>query len=345
LRSAPARRPPVTDPSQDIVQLRNGSVVRGVLGINSQTVVSEQGSFQRAEVAWVILAVPQRAGRGPPGDRAGGSVDCNRREVLLYDVMVKGEKSGSETVQRMDGEFAFSYAYEARYPRVPVTVEHNCGSGDIKIDGPTDREPHPGTASLDSYVWRDSLTGKAQVPLGGGRPFSLKSDGRAPVFEDDRVACGFDVAMDGLGAQIAFSGYIPGSPGGRATLGMSSLVPPGEDRHEARIAARHKEECNKGKYHLSNVMAFDGLAYSGHGERIVQLYEKPTEVAGVNLYPPLLNLSGHIGARDGDGAAARKLARGESFSVSSGRKTYEGAGEQGSVKAATSMTVTFSRTR
>ena len=70
----------------------------------------------------------------------------------FYDVTVTAEKSGSETVQRMEGEFAFSYAYSALYQRVPVTVEHNCGTGDIKIDGPTDREPHPGNGSLERYT-------------------------------------------------------------------------------------------------------------------------------------------------------------------------------------------------
>lgn len=88
--------------------------------------------------------------------------DGEWREAFLYDVTVIGEKSGSEIVQRMEGEFAFSYAYTARYPRVPVTVEHECGTGDIKIDGPSEREPHPGSGSLDRYTWRDSLTGKAQ---------------------------------------------------------------------------------------------------------------------------------------------------------------------------------------
>jgi len=226
------------------------------------------------------------------------------REVFHYDVMVKGEKSGSETVQRMEGEFAFSYAYSARYPRVPVTVELNCGSGDIKIGGPTDREPHPGTASLDSYVWRDSLTGKTQVPT-GGNIFSLKSDGRPPVYENTIPACGFDVAMGGLGAQIVgLHGYISGSPGGGATFGMGSRVPTGEDRHDARIKARHREECNKSKYHISNVGGFDTLNDS-----------------------------------------PRASLRASASAPSSGPRTYEGADAGGRAKAATSMTVTFSRVR
>jgi hypothetical protein len=162
------------------------------------------------------------------------------------------------------------------------------------------------------------------------------------VFENTIPACGFNVAIGGLGAQIALSGYIPGSPGGRATLSMHSLVRPGEDRHGALIQVRHKEECNKSKHHISNVGVFDGLAYaSARGEGIVQFYNKPTEVAGVELDPPLLNLRGIIGTRDGDSAQARKLARGESFSVASGPRTYEGADAQGSVAAATSVTVTF----
>jgi len=223
-----------------------------------------------------------------------------------------------------------------------VTIEHTCGTADIKISGPTDSDPHPGSATLTSYVWRDTLTSKIQVPTGGGRAFSLKGDGRAPVFENTIPACGFNVAIGGLGAQIALSGYIPGSPGGRATLSMHSLVRPGEDRHGALIQVRHKEECNKSKHHISNVGVFDGLAYApARGEGIAQFYNKPTEVAGVELDPPLLNLRGIIGTRDGDSAQARKLARGESFSVASGPRTHEGADAQGSVKAATSMTVTF----
>lgn len=66
-------------------------------------------------------------------------------------------------------------------------------------------------------------------------------------------------------------------------------------------------------------------------------------MAGV--YPPSLNLGVAVATRDGDSAEARKLARGDSFSVSSGRRTYESpvADARGTVKAATSMTVTFSR--
>ncbi len=265
-------------------------------------------------------------------------------EVFLYDVTVKGEKSGSETVQGMEGEFSFSYAYTARYLRVPVTVEHNCGSGDIKLDGPTDRAPHAGSATLDFYQYRDSLTRKIKVPTGRGTPFSLKDD--APyVYENLIEPCGFDVSMGSLRAEIALTGYVPGSPGELALFGMDSRLPNGEDRLNNLIAARHREQCNKSKHHHSNVSAGDGLSNaSARREGHVQFYSEPTEVAGVGLYPPSLNLRGNIGAL-GDSADARKLVRGEPFSVSSGRRTYEGADARGSVKAATSVTVTFSRAR
>jgi hypothetical protein len=270
------------------------------------------------------------------------------REDFLYDVTVTGEKSGSETVQRMEGEFAFSYAYSVRYSRVPVTVEHNCGTGDIKIDGPTHREPHHGSGSLDRYTWRDSLTGKAQVPT-GGNIFNLKGDGRAAVFENNIDACGFDVALGGLAVQVRLNGYVSGSPGGRSYIAMNSHLRPGENRLEALIKVRHREVCNKGKYHkyhLSNVSAFDGLAYASARGLGNAFYEKPTDVGSVALDQPLLSLRGDIRARDDDdGADARKLARGESFSVTSGQRTYEDEDAGGNVKAATNMTVTFSRTR
>jgi hypothetical protein len=342
---------PVADPSQDTVQLRNGTVVKGkLLGINSQAVVSEQGSYQRAEVAWVILAAPQRADGGSPGDRARAPGDraraCDRREVFLYDVAVNGRKRGTETFRDVDGKdysFSFDYAYSAHYPRVPVTIEHNC-SGDIKIDGPTDPDPHPGSASLDRYHWSNSITRTIRHETGGGRPFSI--DGPPGYFENRIVTCSFDVAIGGLRAQIELKGYVPGSPGGRATINVSSRLRSGEDRHEALIGARHEAECDKGT--PSHARVFDSLPYaSGQGEGIVQFYSKPTEVAGAELDPPFLNLPGGIGTRDGDSAEARKLARGESFSVSSGRRTWqttdEGTNMQGRATAATSVTVTFSR--
>jgi hypothetical protein len=284
------------------------------------------------------FALAQTAGTAGPVSR--GNPACNRREVFLYDVVVNGSKSGTETVRDMDGKgrsFSFDYAYSAHYPRVPVTIEHNC-SGDIRIDGPTDRDPHPGSAQFDHYHWSNSITRTIRIPIGGGRAFSI--DGPRGVFEDKIVTCSFDVAIGGLRAQIELNGFIPGSPGGRAMLVVHSLVPADDNRIEALIGARHNAECDKDT--PSHASVFDGLPYApARDEEIAQFYNKPTEVAGVVLEPPLLNLPGIIGTRDGDSAEARKLARGESFSVASGPRTHEGADAQGRFSAATSVTVTF----
>jgi hypothetical protein len=286
-----------------------------------------------------------------PTPRTGGPVSrggpaCNRREVLLYDVAVNGSKSGTQTFRDVDGKvssFSFDYAYSAHYPRVPVTIECEAG-GHIKISGPTGVDPHPGSAQLDHYHWSNSITRTIRHETGGGRAFSI--DGPPGYFENRIVTCSFDVAIGGLRAQIELKGYVPGSPGGRATINVSSRLRSGEDRHEALIGARHEAECDKGT--PSHARVFDSLPYaSGQGEGIVQFYSKPTEVAGAELDPPFLNLPGGIGTRDGDSAEARKLARGESFSVSSGRRTWqttdEGTNMQGRATAATSVTVTFSR--
>jgi hypothetical protein len=167
------------------------------------------------------------------------------------------------------------------------------------------------------------------------------------VFENNIDACGFDVALGGLAVQISLNGYVSASPGGRSYIVMNSRLRPGENRLEAVIKARHREECNKGKYHkyhLSNVSVFDGLAYASARELGNAFYGRPTDVGSVALVQPLLSLPGGIG-NDGDGAEAHKLARGDSFSVASGPKTFEGTDAGGSVKASTSVTVTFSRAR
>lgn len=337
--------PPPRDPGRDEVHRTDKSIHPGPLvSIDAANVVAAS-THPREQVAWIYLT---RA--GPPGDRASGGDDCDRREVFLYDVLVAGEKSGSETKQGWEGEFAFSYVYSARYSRVPVTLEHQCGTGDIKISVPTAGDPHPGSGTLVSYAWRDSLTDKEYLPT-DKNIFNLRDDGTRPPTTDTHRACGFDVAVDGLRAQIHLEGYIagPGSPpGGRSAFRVNSRVRDGENRHRSLIFARHKEECNKGK--RSNRSVFDGLA--GH-DSDAELYWKPIQVAGVSLEPPALNLFGMLSLADNYSvevpAAVRALLRGDSFRVASGRKTwqktYEGTNKEERATAAISVTVTFNRAR
>lgn len=228
-----AQRPPAAQNTVvDEVHLADGVQPGRLLRVERARVVTERAEYPRSQVSWIHLAATDR---GSPGDRASGGHGCDRREVFLYDVLVTGEKSGSETVQGMGGEFAFSYAYTARYPRVPVTVECDAG-GRIIIRGPTHIDPHPGSATLDRYKWRSSLAVKTEVLPTDGNIFSLKDDGRARVFKD-ADECGFDVAIGGLGVQIQLRGFIPAPPGGGATLNVHGLVRPDEDRHRALIRA------------------------------------------------------------------------------------------------------------
>ncbi len=343
--------PSPRDPTRDEVHLTDKSIHPGPLRLVDADTVFAATNHVRKRVAWIWLTptdVPPVA-QPSPGDRVSGAAGgCDRSEVLLYDVLVSGEKSGSETSQGSEGEFSFSYVYSARYARVPVTLKHECETGDIQVSGPTDSDPHPGTATLTSYVWRDSITGKETVPT-DSNIFNLRGNGKVAELRDTHVACRFNVAIDGLDAQIEIDGYVSGSggaPGRRSGLSLYSRARSGEDRHGALISARHKEECNKRAY---NISVFDGLALHDFDAR-TQLYEKPAQVAGVSLDPPALNFLGRFSI---DGlevpATLRDLVRGDSFSVSSGRrtwqKTYEGTNKQERASAATSMTVTFSRAR
>lgn len=270
---------------------------------------------------------------GGRGSLPSSGRGCDRRDVFLYDVRVSAGKSGSETwvpLYKKSGELAFSYTYSARYRRLPVTVKRRCGSDSTIISSPGDSYGnglHPGSATLTSYIWRDSVVSLNPGHGGGVLP------------------CGFNAAVAGLGARISVQGFVPGSGGG-STLGATSGLTSDQFQALATLLnARHAAVCNKGNPGLSNASCCDGLV--GHqAAGTVPIYEKDQRVAGLSVAPPRLGLDGGFtNYSDGSPAALRKLRRGDSFSVSTGQRRYEGTNSQTTAVATTDVRVTFTRRR
>lgn len=96
---------------------------------------------------------------------------------------------------------------------------------------------------------------------------------------------------------------------------------------------------------MTYASVFDTLP--GHAAAgTIPIYEKPYRAAGLSISPPRLTLNGDFtNSSVGYPVALRKLVRGESFSVSSGPRRYEGTNPQTTARAATSVRIAFSRVR
>ena len=209
-----------------------------------------------------------------------------------------------------------------------MTVRHQCGSATtVSSPGGSGTGQHPGSATLTSYIWRDSVVSLDPGPDGTTAP------------------CGFDVATAGLGAQIGVDAYVPGSGGGSSFALSSRLRPDQSTALGALLQARRDGVCDKGNPGLTNAHVFDELP--GHAAAgTVPIYEKDYRVAGLSLSPPKTYLNGDFtNSSAGFPAALRKLLRGDSFSVYSGRRTYRGTNSQTAAKAAASVRIEFTRVR
>lgn len=116
-----------------------------------------------------------------PRPRGGG---CDRLDIRRYDVGISASKSVVEQWLpefRKRGSFSISYRYRARFRNVLLAVERSCGRG-TRLELPVgSRRPHPGSASLTTYAWSDTVQDL--------------DDARPP-------ACSFSVARGDLGAEI-----------------------------------------------------------------------------------------------------------------------------------------------
>jgi hypothetical protein len=89
--------PLIEDPLQDSVHLRNASVLKArLLGINTQTVATAQGSRTRKDVSWVYLAPPQPSA---PKSDARPHPPAKDKAKETRDAPRPAPPSGDETVK------------------------------------------------------------------------------------------------------------------------------------------------------------------------------------------------------------------------------------------------------
>ncbi len=263
-------------------------------------------------VAEAIVIVGAEVRRPRPRGRG-----CDRREVFLYHVTVNATKSFTEEWDprfELQGALSISYAYQVVYPRVAAVVQHECGTGEIEV-----RARGRGAGKLSNYKWADSV--RNADPNAGSTP----------------SPCDFLTSVDSLGAtiQIKDSALIPGGRG--SSLSVASRLTPGQRDALAKLLVdRRAVPCDKGGQ--GNASVFDGPA--GHGT--VPIFQDPYRVAGGELFPPLIALSGDFFAQ-GRSRPLQSLVAGRSFSVSSGERNYDGRDAQTHVVAKAGMRIRFAR--
>jgi hypothetical protein len=244
---------------------------------------------------------------------------CDRVDVFRYDVTVTGAKSGRETwppESDFTGEFALSYDYVVRYPRVRVVVDRGC---DPEIT--TVRARGRGTGTLQHYMWADRAVPKDP--------------------ESTRVPCEFGFTTDPLGASLRVVGGTHVLGGGPATFSIGSQLNRRQQNALLDLIETHRSAaCDKGGG--SNFRASDELAT----HRSVPIFENPTRVGNVKVDPPSIFLDGSLlgGGRKNPVALARFVA-GRSVRVSTGVRRYEGTDDQSTATASASVTIRFDRRR
>ena len=208
-----------------------------------------------------------------------------------------------------------------RYARLPGDCQAPMRIGDQPVTSPGESGTggsgqHPGSATLTPYVWRDSVV------------FVLN-----PGPDGTTAPCGFNIATAGLGARIGIDGYVPGSGGGASFSVSSRLRPDQSDALDTLLARRRDAVCDKGNPGLDSQRTGIRHASGPFGRR--HHPDLREGVSGGGTEPQAAgDLNGEFTSYSvGFPVVLRKLLRGDSFSVSSGRRTYEGTNSQTAARA------------
>jgi hypothetical protein len=261
--------------------------------------------------------VVQAFARSPRNGRVG----CRNRKVYRYDITVKGRKSVMETWRpeyRNLGAFSISYTYLVNYPGVLLSVTADCGGG-TTLDLPAGAaRTASGTGSLSGYTWSDSVR-------------SAETDRPPP--------CAFAAAVTGLGAQVSIGGFISRSVGGAFV--SSRLTTPQFGVLSSILDAKHQGVCDKDPG-LSNSQVFDGLP--GYDASVSSaIFTTDFSVSGGKLGPPSIGLDGDFSeGQRSNPALARRLVRGQSFSVTTTR-TLDDTSSQTTAHGTASISISLRR--
>ena len=196
-------------------------------------------------------------------------------------------------------------------------VTEDCGGG-TTLDLPAGGvKTAPGTGSLLGYTWSDTVRST--------------ETGRPPP-------CAFATAVTGLGAQVEIGGFTSRGIGGafvssRLTTAQFGVL-------QSILSAKHGGVCNKDPG-LSNAGVFDGLP--GYDASADAIFSRDFTVPGGALGPPNTALHGDFSERQQRSPAmARKLARGQSFSVTTTR-TFDGTSSQTTAHGTASISISLRR--
>ena len=270
----------------------------------------------------IIVRAPARSPRprgGGSGSPGPGGNRCESSRVYRYDITVRGAKALRETwVQAgTEGVFSLSYTYVATYPGVRLSVTEDCGGGttlDLPAGG---SQTAPGTGSLQGYTWSDTVHGT--------------DSGRPPP-------CAFATAVTGLGAQVEVGGFISRGVGGAFV--SSRLTTPQFGVLSSILDAKRDGVCDKDPG-ISNSQVYDGLP--GYDASADAIFSRDFNVSGGTLGPPSIALDGDFSeSQRRNPAMARKLARGQSFSVATTR-TFDGTSSQTTAHGTASISISLRR--
>jgi hypothetical protein len=273
-----------------------------------------------AIVVRALARSPRPGGGGSRSPRPGGN-RCDSREVYRYDITVKGRKSVRETWRpefRNQGDFTISYNYVVKYPGVRLSVTEDCGGG-TTLDLPAGRaETAPGTGSLFGYTWSDTV--------------HSTDSGRPPP-------CAFATAVTGLGAQVGINGFISRGVGAAFVSSGSTTAQFGV--LHSILDVKHDGVCDKDPG-LSNSQVYDGLP--GYDASVsTAIFTTDFNVSGGKLGPPSIGLDGDFSDRQRrNPAMGRKLARGQSFSVTTTR-TFDDTSSQTAAHGTASISISLRR--
>ena len=202
--------------------------------------------------------------------------------------------------------------------RATSPTTERCGGG-TELDLPAGRaETAPGTGSLFGYTWSDTV--------------HSTDSGRPP-------SCAFATAVTGLGAQVEVGGFISRGVGGAFV--SSDLTTPQFGVLHSILDVKHDAVCDKDPG-LSNSQVYDGLP--GYDASVsTAIFTTDFTVSGGKLGPPSVGLDGDFsdGQRRSP-AMGRKLARGQSFTVTTTR-ILDDTSSQTTVHGTASISISLRR--